>query len=296
MNPQSNQFTSAMTADESAPAAPSEDIPELIIEAQKGWIPIHFGDLWRYRELLYFLTWRDVKIRYKQTVFGFLWAFIQPFLKMIVFSVIFGGLAQMDSEGFPYPIFVFAGLLPWQFFSESLSRSSNSVVGSSSLVTKVYFPRLVIPLGAVGGCLVDFAISFLVLVGLMAWYGIAPRVGILMVGPLVVLTVIASLGAGTLISALNVAYRDFRYVVPFMVQIWMFLTPVIYSVDIIPEDWQWLLMLNPMAGIVDGYRSAILGKPFDWSNIAISAAVAFVLFFVGAVVFRRIERRFADII
>ncbi len=215
---------------------------------------------------------------------------------MIVFSVIFGGLAQMDSEGFPYPIFVFAGLLPWQFFSESLSRSSNSVVGSSSLVTKVYFPRLVIPLGAVGGCLVDFAISFLVLVGLMAWYGIAPKVGILMVGPLVVLTVIASLGAGTLISALNVAYRDFRYVVPFMVQIWMFLTPVIYSVDIIPEDWQWLLMLNPMAGIVDGYRSAILGKPFDWSNIAISAAVAFVLFFVGAVVFRRIERRFADII
>jgi len=197
--------------------------PQVIIEPRRGWLGINWRELWRHRELLYFLTWRDVKVRYKQTVLGFLWAFIQPFLKMVVFSVIFGGLAKIDSEGFPYPIFVYAGLLPWQFFSEALHRSSLSVVDSANLVTKVYFPRLISPLAAVGACLVDFAISFIILFGLMLYYGIMPGWGALMVVPLVLVTIVTALGAGTLLSALSVAYRDFRYVIPFMLQIWMFL-------------------------------------------------------------------------
>ena len=227
---------------------------------------------------------------------GFLWAFLQPFIKMVVFSLVFGRLAKMDSEGFPYPIFLFAGLLPWQFFSEALSRSSQSVVGSGNIITKVYFPRLLVPIASVGGCLIDFAISFLILIGLMFYYGVAPTPATFMVIPLVIMTIVAALGAGTFISALNVAYRDFRYVIPFLVQIWMFLTPILYSVRIIPAHWQWLLMLNPMSGIVDAYRSAILGKPFAWANLGISFAVGMAVLFLGVLYFRRIERQFADII
>lgn len=269
---------------------------QIIIEPRKGWLGINFREIWEHRELLYFLTWRDVKVRYKQTVLGFLWAFIQPFLKMVVFSLIFGRLAKMDSEGFPYPIFLYAGLLPWQFFSASLTRSGGSVVGSANLITKVYFPRLIIPLSSVGACLVDFAISFSILVGLMFYYGVVPTVATLAVIPLVFLTILTALGIGTLLSALTVAYRDFRYVVVFMLQIWMYLTPVIYPVKMIPENWRWLISLNPMSGIVDAYRSAILGKPFDWHNLGISLAVATVAFFIGIMYFRRIEARFADIV
>lgn len=270
--------------------------PQVIIEPRKGWLAINWREIWKYRELLYFLTWREVKVRYKQTVLGFLWAFIQPFLKMVVFSVIFGRLARMDSEGFPYPIFVYAGLLPWQFFADSLNRSSQSVVGSANLITKVYFPRLIIPLSSVGACLIDFAISFSILIGLMLYYGIMPTLAAFMVLPLILLTIFTALGVGTLLSALNVAYRDFRYVIPFMVQIWMFATPVIYPVKIVPKNWQWLLFLNPMSGIVDAYRSAILGKPFAWGNLAISLSVAFLAFLCGLMYFRRFEREFADIV
>jgi len=269
---------------------------QVIIEPRKGWLGLNWREIWKYRELSYFLTWREVKVRYKQTVLGFLWAFIQPFLKMVVFSIIFGRLAKMDSEGFPYPIFVYAGLLPWQFFAESLNRSSQSVVGSANLITKVYFPRLIIPLSSVGACLVDFAISFSILIGLMLYYGIMPTFATFMVLPLVLLTIFTALGLGTLLSALNVAYRDFRYVIPFMVQIWMFATPVIYPVKIVPRNWQWLLSLNPMSGIVDAYRSAILGKPLAWGNLAISLGVAFLGFLSGLMYFRRFEREFADIV
>lgn len=270
--------------------------PRIVIEPRPGWRLIDFREMWHYRELLYFLTWRDVKVRYKQTVLGILWAFIQPFTKLVVFSLIFGRLAGIDSEGFPYPIFVYAGLLPWQFFQESLSRSSQSVVGSAHLVTKVYFPRLIIPLSSVGSCLVDFAISFSILVGLMLYYGVMPTVATCMVLPLILVTVLAALGVGTFLSALNVAYRDFRYVIPFVVQIWMFLTPVIYPVRIVGKNWQWLLSLNPMSGIVDAYRSAILGKPFAWGNLGISFGVAVVGFLWGLLYFRRVERQFADIV
>jgi len=274
----------------------AEEVPTIIIKPTRHWLSLKLRDLWQYRELLYFLTWRDVKIRYKQTVIGFFWAIIQPFLKMVVFSIIFGGLAKMDSEGFPYPIFLYAGLLPWQFFASAVSRSGESIVGSANLIKKVYFSRLIIPIASVGACLVDFAISFIILVVLMFYYSIIPTLSIFMVLPLVLATIFTALGVGMLISALNVAYRDFRYVLPFLVQIWMFLTPVIYPTRIIPENWRWLILLNPMAGIVDAYRSAILGKPFEWGNLGISIAMAVVIFLCGLIYFRKTERYFADIV
>jgi lipopolysaccharide transport system permease protein len=279
------------STDSSAPV-----IPTRVIESRRGWLAINWGEIWRYRELLYFLAWRDVTVRYKQTVLGILWAFIQPFLKLVVFSVIFGGLAKIDSEGFPYPIFVYAGLLPWQFFSESLGRSSSSVAGSSNLITKVYFPRLIVPLSSAGACLVDFAISFAILFALMLWYGVPITLSTLAIIPLVALTILAALGAGILLSAFNVAYRDFQYLIPFGIQIWFFLTPVVYPVRAIPQKWQWMIALNPMTGIVDAYRSAILGKPFEWINLAISLVVTLVVFVVGLFYFRRMESSFADVV
>ena len=279
-----------------AQPAAAAAVPLKVILPRRGWLPVNWRELWRYRELLFFLTWRDVQVRYRQTVLGVLWAFLQPFLKLVIFSVIFGGLAKIDSEGFPYPIFVFAGMLPWQFFSEALTRSSGSVVGSSSLITKVYFPRLIVPLSSVGACLVDFLISFVILFGLMAHYRLAPSWAMLAVFPLTALTVAVALGVGIWLSALTVAYRDFRYVVPFAVQIWMFLTPVIYPVRIIPARWHWLVSLNPMSGIVDAWRSAILGKAFAWGNLGISCAVAAVVLILGLHYFRRVESSFADIV
>jgi len=274
----------------------AEAMPTIIIELTRGWLSLKLRDLWQYRELLYFLTWRDVKVRYKQTVIGFLWAIIQPFLKMVVFSIIFGTLAKMDSEGFPYPIFLYAALLPWQFFASSVSRSGESVVASANLIRKVYFPRLIIPIASVGACLVDFAISFIILIILMFYYNITPTVSTFMVLPLVLATIFTALGVGTLISALNVAYRDFRHIVPFFVQIWMFLTPVVYATRIIPESWRWLILLNPMTGIIDAYRSAILGKSFEWGSLGISMGIAVVIFLCGLMYFRKTERYFADIV
>jgi len=274
----------------------SNAVPTTIIQPSRGLLSLKLGELWRYRELLYFLTWRDVKIRYKQAVLGFLWAFIQPFLKMIVFSIIFGGLAKMDSEGFPYPIFLYAGLLPWQFFADAVNRSGQSIVSGANLITKVYFPRIIMPVASVGACLVDFAISFALLIGMMFYFQLSPSLSILMVLPLVLITILAALGVGIFVSALNTAYRDFRYALPFLVQIWMFLTPVIYPVAIIPERWRWFISLNPMAGIVDAYRSAILGKPFEWGNLGISLAIATIMFLIGLAYFRKTERYFADIV
>jgi len=274
----------------------AEVVPTIIIEPTRSWLSLKLRDLWQYRELLYFFTWRDVKVRYKQTVIGFLWAIIQPFFKMVIFSIIFGGLAKMDSEGFPYPIFLYAGLLPWQFFASSVSRSGQSVVASGNLIKKVYFPRLIIPIASVGACIVDFAISFIILIILMLYYNIVPTLSTFMVVPLVLATIFTALGVGMFTSALNVAYRDFRYILPFFVQITMFLTPVIYPVGIIPENWRWLILLNPMAGIVDAYRSAILGKSFEWSSLGISMGIAVVIFLCGLIYFRKTERYFADIV
>jgi len=274
----------------------SNAVPTTIIQPSRGLLSLKLGELWRYRELLYFLTWRDVKIRYKQAVLGFLWAFIQPFLKMVVFSVVFGGLAKMDSEGFPYPIFLYAGLLPWQFFADAVNRSGQSIVSGANLITKVYFPRIIMPVASVGAALVDFAISFGILIAMMFYYRVSPGGSILMVLPLVLVTILCALGIGIFVSALNTAYRDFRYALPFLVQIWMFLTPVIYPVTIIPERWRWIIALNPMAGIVDAYRSGILGKPFAWGNLGISLGIATVMFLIGLAYFRKTERYFADIV
>jgi lipopolysaccharide transport system permease protein len=276
--------------------SPDLVVPSRVIEPRRGWLAINWGEIWRYRELLYFLAWRDVTIRYKQTVLGILWAFIQPFIKLVVFSVIFGGIAKINYEGYPPPIYIFAGLLPWQFFSEALSRSSSSVAGSANLITKVYFPRLIVPLSSVGACLVDFAISFAILFGLMLWYGVPITLSTLAILPLVVLTILAALGTGILLSAFNVTYRDFQYLIPFGIQIWFFLTPVVYPVRVIPQKWQWLIALNPMTGIVDAYRSAILGKPFEWGNLAISLVVAAAVFVAGLFYFRRMESSFADVV
>ncbi len=276
------------------------DVVETIIEPHRGWLGINLGEIWKYREMLYFLTWRDVKVRYKQTVLGFLWAFLQPCATLVVFTVIFGMLVNVSSEGQPYALFAFVGLGPWLFFEEALRRSSHSVVGSASLLTKVYFPRLIIPAASVGGCLIDFAITYLILTGLMIYYGIQPGLAMFMVLPLTALTVVAALGAGCFLSALNVAYRDFRFVIPFMLRIWMFATPVVWSFDRVKDNWPnwyWVFALNPMAGIVDSYRVAVLrDKPFDWTILGTSVAVSLLLLLCGLTFFRRLERHFADIV
>ncbi len=267
-----------------------------VIESSKGWRMLDLKELWAYRELLWVLTMRDVKVRYKQTVLGVTWAIIQPVMTMIIFTIIFGNLAKLPSDGYPYPIFVYAALVPWTFFANGISTSAGSVVGSANLVSKVYFPRLIIPLSSVGAGLVDLAIASVILLLMMIWYGVGWSVNLLAVPVLLVAVVFTALGVGTLLSALTVSYRDFRYVIPFLTQIWMYSTPVVYSADMVPEKWQWVLFLNPMAGLIDAFRSAFLGKPFDLTAIGMSFAISTVVFICGIAYFEKIERRFADII
>jgi lipopolysaccharide transport system permease protein len=279
-----------MTAAESSP-----DV--LIIQPSRGWLKLNFRELWEYRELLYFLVWRDVKVRYKQTALGAAWAVLQPFLTMVVFSVFFGKLAKVPSDGVPYPVFVYTALLPWQLFAYALSESANSLVGSQNLIKKVYFPRLVVPLSSVLAGLVDFAISFVVLLGMLAYYGIHPTAAILALPVFVVFAVVTALSVGLWLSALNVQFRDVRYTIPFLTQFWMFATPVAYPASLVPEKWRVLFGLNPMAGVVEGFRWALLGKatslgPLLWVSVG---AVA-VLLFGGLMYFRRMESTFADVV
>lgn len=267
-----------------------------VIEPPKGWHMLDWRELWAYRELLWVLTTRDVKVRYKQTVLGAGWAIIRPFLTMVIFSVVFGQLAQMPSDGYPYPVFVYAALLPWTFFSTAISTSAQSLVGSAHLVSKVYFPRLIIPLASAGGGLIDLLISTGILLLMMQWYGVGWTWHLLAAPLLLLAVVFAALGVGTLLSALTVAYRDFTHITPFMVQIWMYVTPVVFPVSLVPPHWQWVLYLNPMSGLVEGFRAAFLGKPFDPVGLGVSFAVAVALFVAGVAYFERVERRFADII
>lgn len=267
-----------------------------VIRPSRGWRSLDLKELWAYRELLWVLTERDIKVRYKQTALGAAWALIQPVMLMVVFSIFFGRLAGMPSDGLPYPIFAYTALLPWTFFANSLSSSAGSVVGSAHLVSKVYFPRLIIPLASIGSWLLDFLIATLVLFGLMAYYGIGLSENLLMVPLLLLAIVFAALGAGTLLAALTVAYRDFRYVIPFLLQFWMFATPVLYPSSLVPEAWRWVLNLNPMAGLIEGFRSAFLGRPFDLGALGVSLGVATVMFVIGIAYFEKVERRFADII
>src|SRR5262245_19187077 len=267
-----------------------------VIEPIRGWRPLDLRELWAYRELLLVLTIRDIKLRYKQTMLGAAWAILQPFLTMVVFSIFFGHLANMPSDGFPYPVFVYSALVPWTFFANAITSSSNSLVGSAHLISKVYFPRLIIPLSAIGVGILDFAIASAFLLAMMIFYGVSWTANLLMAPLLLIGTAFTALGVGTCLSALTVAYRDFRYVVAFMVQLWMFVTPVVYPASLVPPQWLWVLYLNPMSGFIEGFRAAFLGSPFDFVGLAISAGVAIILFIAGVAYFARVERRFADII
>jgi lipopolysaccharide transport system permease protein len=289
-----SRLTSPLAAEPSAPAAP----PLTIIQARSGWQALDLRELWEYRELLFFLTWRDVKVRYKQTALGAAWAILQPLMTMIVFSLFFGRMAGVPSGGLPYPIFVFAGLLPWTFFANAIGGAGQSIVGSERLVTKIYFPRIMIPLAVVAAGLFDFAIASGMLAVLMLYYGVPPQAGILLSPLLVGGLALAAIGVGTFLSALTVTYRDFRYVVPFMVQLWMFATPSVYMhpEKVIQAPWKAILPLNPAYGLIANFRAAVLGGPIDPYSLSVSLAVAVVLFITGSLYFRRVERGFADII
>jgi lipopolysaccharide transport system permease protein len=270
--------------------------PLVVIQPSKKWSLLNLKDIWAYRELLFFLTWRDVKVRYKQTALGAAWAILQPLFMMIIFTIFFGRLAGVASQGIPYPLFALAGLVPWTFFANAITASGNSLVGSANLITKVYFPRLIVPAAAMLAGLVDFLLAFLMLVLLMVYYRVTPTVQLLFLPVLILLTALFSLGVGTWMSALNVKYRDVRFALPFLIQLWLFVSSVILPSTSIPQKWRWLLMLNPMSGIIEGYRAALFGLPFDWPALGISAALTIVVLFYAIYAFGRVERSFADII
>ncbi|MCM0589168.1 MAG: ABC transporter permease [Gloeotrichia echinulata IR180] len=271
--------------------------PELVIEAGRTERQ-YWQDLWRYRELLYFLAWRDILVRYKQTVIGIAWALIRPFLTMVVFTVVFGNLAKLPSEGAPYPILVFAAMLPWQFFANALGECSGSLISNSNLISKVYFPRLIVPISAVIVSFVDFMISGMIMLGLMAWYNFVPDWRILTLPLFISIAFAASMGVGLWLAALNVEYRDFRYIVPFIMQFGLYISPVGFSSSIVPEQWRFLYSLNPMVGVIDGFRWAIIGgdAKIYWPGFTLSLALVLLLLASGIWYFRRMERTFADVI
>jgi lipopolysaccharide transport system permease protein len=278
------------------PAGPPADPKPTIIDPSTGWAPLRLGELVAYRELVYFLVWRDVKVRYKQTALGIAWAVLQPLLAMFVFSLFFGRLAAMPSDGLPYPVFNLAGLVPWTFFVFGLTEAANSLVGSRHLITKVYFPRLAVPLAPVLAGLVDFSIAFVLLLLVMAWYGIVPGLAVLAIVPLILLAFVTALGVGLWLAALNVQYRDVRYVLPFLSQLWLFATPIVYPSSLVPMPWRTVYAVNPMVGVVDGFRWALLGTAPPGVTIVVSAAAAVAIAVGGAFYFRRMERAFADIV
>src|SRR5829696_6995909 len=296
-----NATTTRATSDERSPTAlpPGHEAAArlTVIQPSRGWVPLRLRELWEYRELLYFLTWRDVKVRYKQTALGAAWAVIQPFFMMIVFSLFFGKLGGIPSDGIPYPVFAFCALLPWQLFAHALSESSNSLVANERLITKVYFPRLIVPISAVLGGLVDFAIAFVILLGMMAYYGIMPTVRVVRLPLFLLFAVMTALGVGLWLSALNVQYRDVRYTIGFLTQFWLFATPVAYPSSIVPERWRWLYGLNPMAGVVEGFRWALLGKTEGAGAMLVVSILAVILICIGGLYyFRRMEQTFADVV
>ena len=271
--------------------------PILNIEPSNSWVSLKLGELWQYRELLYFLIWRDIKVRYKQTALGAAWAIIQPLFSMLIFSLFFGRLAKMPSDGLPYPLFSLAALVPWTFFANGLNQSSNSLVASANLLKKVYFPRLVIPIATVLAGVVDLALSFVVLLALMAFYGITPTINLLWMPLFILLALVTSLAVGLWMSALNVKYRDVRYIVPFIIQVWMFSTPIVYPSSLLSPPWRTIYGLNPMVGVVEGFRWALLGtNTAPGFMIGVSSAAALVILIGGAFYFRHMEKSFADIV
>ncbi len=274
-----------------------DDVPAVLIRPSRGWVPLKLRDLWEYRELLYFLTWRDIKVRYKQTVLGATWAILQPFFTMVVFSIFFGKLAGLPSDNIPYPLFSFSAMVIWTFFANGVTLSSNSMVSEANTIKKVYFPRLVIPIAAILSGGVDFCLAFIVLIGMMVFYGVAPTLAILWLPLLLLLALITALGVGLWFSAMNVMFRDVRHAIPFIVQAWLFLTPIAYSSSLLHGTWKIVYGLNPMAGVVDGFRWALLGVATrPGPMILVSSLVAVALLISGAYFFRRMERSFADVV
>lgn len=279
---------------EEFPSLPEK--PLVTIERSQSWVPMNLADLWAYRELFYFLMWRDIKVRYKQTLLGAAWAIIQPLFMMIIFTFCFGKLAKVPTEGIPAPLFFYVGLMPWTFFSNALINSGNSLIANAHLITKVYFPRIIIPAAAVGSGLLDFAIAFVLLLGLLPYYGVALTWKIAMLPVLILLTTLLATAIGVWMAALSVTYRDVRHALPFVIQIWMFVTPIIYPLSLVPGKWRWLVAMNPLTGIIEGYRAAFFGRPFDWTGLLLSASIALVSLFYFAYIFRRMEKSFADVI
>jgi len=272
-------------------------VPYFVLEPSRGWVSLQLNTLWQYRELLYFLVWRDIKVRYKQSALGVAWAILQPVLIVVVFSIFFGSFGQIPSDGFPYPIFTYVALLPWQLFAGSLSLAGTSLVMNQGLITKVYFPRLLVPLSAVFVGLVEFGISFVVLLGLMAYYGIAPTVAIFTLPIFIMLAILTAFGVGLWLSALNVQYRDVQHIIPFLIQIWLFATPIAYPSSMVPEQWRFLYGLNPMVGVIEGFRWALLGQTASLNvSTLISVIVITIVLVSGLIYFRRMERTFADVV
>ena len=269
----------------------------VVLEPARGWKALGLRELWEYRELLYFLTWRDVKVRYKQTALGALWAILQPLSTMVVFSLFFGRLAKVPSEGVPYPLFSFAALVPWTFFANGLMQSANSVVANQNLITKIYFPRVAIPIATVLSGAVDFALAFVLLLGLMLWYGISLTAQALWIVPLALLALVTALGVGLWLAALNVQYRDVRYTAPFLAQLWLFATPIAYPSSLLSEPWRTIYGINPMVGVVEGFRWALLGTRTEpGAMIVVSSLAALLVLLGGAMYFRRMEQTFADVV
>ncbi len=286
----------AVQSESSMAAAPYE-LKERVIEPTRGWVGLQLRELWEYRELLYFFTWRDIKVRYKQTVLGAAWAIIQPFFTMVIFSVFFGRLAQIPSDGIPYPIFSYTALVPWQFFASGLGQAANSLVGSAHMLRKIYFPRLTMPIATVLSNLVDFLLAFLVLLGMMLYFGVRPNANVIWLPFFLLLALVSCLGAGLWLSVMNVQFRDIRYAVPFITQFWFFATPITYPSSLLEEPWRTLYGLNPMAGVVEGFRWALLGaEQAPGLMAAVSAAAAVALLISGLFYFRRMEKTFADVV
>lgn len=272
------------------------EYPVVTIQPTRSFSLQKIGEIWTYRELLYFLTWRDVKVRYKQTALGATWAILQPLFMMVIFTIFFGRLAGVATNGIPYPVFALAALVPWTFFANSVTASANSLVGSANLITKVYFPRLIVPTAAMLAALIDFFLSFVLLAVLMLFYRVVPTTQILLLPVLILLTGAFALAVGIWMSALNVKYRDVRFALPFLIQLWLFVSSVIVPSSAVPQKWRWLLWFNPMSGIIEGYRAALFGVPFDWTSLGIASILTILALLYATFSFSRVERSFADII
>jgi lipopolysaccharide transport system permease protein len=285
------------SATDPTPAAPTAATPTrvTVIQSRTGWIAVDWREIWETRELLYFMLLREVKVRYKQTVLGVAWAVLQPLITMLIFTIIFGGFAKLPSDGLPYGAFVLAALVPWLFFSNAVTQASQSLVNQQQLLTKIYLPRVFVPAAPVGSGLIDLSIALTLLLGAMVYFGVMPNLMILMLPLLIVVMAAAALGIGLLLAALTVSYRDFRFVVPFLMQIWMYVSPVVYPMSMVPEKYHWLMAINPMVGVIDGFRTAFFGTPFNPVLLMVSSTSAIACLCFGMVYFRKTERRFADI-